>query len=138
MKKALVWALVFVLAAAAAFGLGFYTGRNTHSQAITVSAFPQPTETVAEATAMPAAIPTAVSTEASEATAAAEAGKIDINTATAAELTQISGIGEVLAQRIVDYREEHGGFTSMEELANVEGIGEKRLAAIMEAATIGG
>lgn len=57
---------------------------------------------------------------------------ININTASATELQQLSGIGESLSQRIVDYRQANGAFSSIDELANVSGIGEARLAAIRD------
>lgn len=50
-------------------------------------------------------------------------GKVNINTADAAQLEALDGIGPTLAQRIVAYREEHGPFASIEELDNVKGIG---------------
>lgn len=53
----------------------------------------------------------------------AENGKININTATAAELEKLNRIGPTLAQRIVEYRETVGGFRSIEEIQNVTGIG---------------
>lgn len=65
-------------------------------------------------------------------------GRIDINTATLQQLQLLPGIGEVTAQRILDYRNEHGYFSSMEELMNVSGIGEKKLAQIEPYVKIGG
>ncbi len=66
-----------------------------------------------------------------------EPGKININTATAAELTALPGIGEVKAQRIVDYREENGAFVSVEQLTDVNGIGEKTLEKLRDYVTVG-
>lgn len=67
------------------------------------------------------------------ATADAAAGaKVHLSTATAEQLDEIDGIGPTLAERIVEYRDAHGGFRSLEELADVEGIGEKRLATLRD------
>ncbi|MBO4898002.1 MAG: ComEA family DNA-binding protein [Clostridia bacterium] len=52
-------------------------------------------------------------------------GKININTASKAELASLPGIGEVTAQRIVEYRDEKGLFTSLEQLKNIKGLGDK-------------
>jgi len=57
---------------------------------------------------------------------------LDINTARAWELEALPGIGPVLADRIAAYREEVGGFTSIEQLMEVKGIGPKKFAAIRE------
>lgn len=51
----------------------------------------------------------------------------DLNKVTKEELMEIPGIGEVLAQRILDFRQLHGPFQSVEDLEKVNGIGEKRL-----------
>ncbi len=57
--------------------------------------------------------------------------KININTANAKLLEELPGIGPVLAERIVLYRENNGFFSSPQELVNVKGIGEKKLEDIM-------
>ena len=59
--------------------------------------------------------------------------KIHLSTATAEQLDQVDGIGPTLAERIIEYRDAHGGFRSLQELAEVDGIGEKRLATLREA-----
>ena len=57
---------------------------------------------------------------------------IDINTAEKEELTKLKGIGEYLANEIISYRDEYGGFNNIEEIMNVNGIGEKIFAEIAE------
>jgi competence protein ComEA len=64
---------------------------------------------------------------------AAPAAPISLSSATVAQLDTLDGIGPTLAQRIVQYRDSHGGFRSVEELKQVEGIGEKRFAALRQA-----
>jgi competence protein ComEA len=58
---------------------------------------------------------------------------VHLSTATVEQLDGVDGIGPTLAQRIIEYRDAHGGFRSLAELAQVEGIGEKRLATLREA-----
>ena len=64
--------------------------------------------------------------------AVAPAAPLDLNTATPEQLDQLDGIGPGMAGRILDYRKEHGGFGSVDELGEVPGIGEKRMAALRE------
>ena len=66
----------------------------------------------------------------------ATSGKLDINTATAEQLTTLDGIGETKAAAIIAYRNEHGGFSSVDELLNVKGIGEKTLQNIRKFITV--
>jgi competence protein ComEA len=56
--------------------------------------------------------------------------QISLASATVEQLDGLDGIGPTLAKRIVEYRTAHGGFRSIDELAQVEGIGDKRLAAL--------
>jgi competence protein ComEA len=62
----------------------------------------------------------------------AEGVPLDLNTATPEQLDELDGIGPGMAAAIIEYREEHDGFGSVEELGEVPGIGEKRLAALRE------
>ena len=55
---------------------------------------------------------------------------IGVNSANPDDLTPLPGIGERLAQRIIDFRESRGGFKSVDDLLKVDGIGEKKLEAI--------
>lgn len=59
-------------------------------------------------------------------------GRININTAPAEELVMLDGIGEKLAQRIIDYRTENGSFSVIEELALVKGISSKTVDRIRD------
>jgi competence protein ComEA len=57
---------------------------------------------------------------------------VDLNTATAAQLEELPGIGPVLAERILDWRTAHQRFTSVDELLEVPGIGEKVLEGLRD------
>jgi competence protein ComEA len=61
---------------------------------------------------------------------------VDLNTADLAALDTLPGVGPVLAQRIIDWRSEHGRFTSVEELGEVSGIGDKLYAQIRPRVTV--
>ncbi|MFC1400058.1 MULTISPECIES: ComEA family DNA-binding protein [Streptacidiphilus] len=56
------------------------------------------------------------------------AGPLSLNSATVEQLDALPGLGPVLAQRIIQYRDQHGGFTSVDQLRKVSGFGERRLA----------
>ncbi len=75
---------------------------------------------------------TSVSRSTSASTGVSSDGLVNINTATAAELQTLSGIGEVLASQIIAYRESNGAFSSISDIQNVSGIGEARYAAIKD------
>lgn len=67
---------------------------------------------------------------------AAESAKIDLNKATVEELITLDRIGEVVAQRIVDYREQNGPFAAIEDLKKVKGVGDKIFEANKDRITV--
>ena len=124
--------LTAVLLALAVMG-GFFMGRNTTGEPVRVitreparlpgyaqgDAAPSPDRGTPEGSGQPEQFP------------------IDINTATVEELQALPGIGKTRAEAIVAYREEHGGFTYVEDLKAVSGIGEGILANIIDYITVG-
>jgi competence protein ComEA len=72
------------------------------------------------------------------ATVAAAADPVNINTASVEQLTELNGIGEAKAKAIVAYRDEHGAFKSIDQLANVKGIGLKTVEENREMITLSG
>lgn len=58
-------------------------------------------------------------------------GRVNVNTANATELESLPGVGPAIAQRIIDYRNQHGNFSRPEDLINVRGIGKSKLAQIL-------
>lgn len=63
--------------------------------------------------------------------------RLDINTATKVQLMELPGIGEVLADRIIAYRDENGGFSSVDALMEVNGLGEQKLREIESLIKVG-
>jgi competence protein ComEA len=61
---------------------------------------------------------------------------VNVNTATLDQLESLPGIGPALGQRIIDYREQHGPFRKVEDLLNVSGIGDQRLADMRSKVTV--
>lgn len=121
LQKSEIWA-VGITAALFLLLLGFQYGARRAPAEITVTELGTPA-------------PTAVETSEPEPPADAP---ININTADEAALRTLQGVGEVLAQRIVDYRTEHGPFQSVDELTNVKGIGSGILETNRERLTTGG
>ena len=62
---------------------------------------------------------------------------LNLNTATKDELVALSGIGPAKAQAIIDYRTQHGGFKSVDELKDVNGIGARRFEKLKPELTVG-
>ncbi|HEX7484827.1 MAG TPA: helix-hairpin-helix domain-containing protein [Vicinamibacterales bacterium] len=62
---------------------------------------------------------------------------VNINTATADQLDALPGIGAKMAARIIDYRQKNGGFKKLEDLMNIQGIGEKNFLKLKPLITIG-
>ena len=125
MKKAGL-VLIIVTLLFCAFAIGFFLGRSLNNTTISVSTLP----TKAPAQETTGTDPTSTVPQITY--------PLNINTATAADFTTLPGIGETLAQNIVDYRAENGPFETLADLLLVEGIGDKKLSAILEYITIGG
>lgn len=103
---------------------------------VTSQTVPVASQTVPVTSALPVTTPpTAIVTPS---TATQPIGKININTADRNTLMTLPGIGEALAQRIIDYRTANGAFHKISDIMNVSGIGEKRYDAIKDLITTGG
>ena len=142
MKKASLILLVTTLVLAA-FTAGFFFGKNFSGTKLIIAGQGEIPATTAPAT--PSTVPSAPSgpedvfiPSVTEPAPSNPSGLLNINTATHEELCELPGIGEVLAQSIIDYRTQNGPFQSIYELTDVPGIGDKRLAAIENMITTGG
>ena len=129
MKKAM-YVLLPLLGLFFAMVIGIFVGRNSVSGMVVI-----PEVSVSQKqSADESAAPSEVNLE----SAPVIDGKININAASVSLLQMVPNIGPVLAQRIVDYRNDNGSYTVVEELLSVEGIGEKGLEQIREYITVGG
>lgn len=122
MKKGSTMILLVITAMFVAFTAGMLLGRNYSKHPVTVQ--PVITEYVSSNSAAVAAAGTNSS------------GLININTASSVLLDTLPGIGPVLAERIIEYRETNGPFAAVEDLGNVEGIGSKTLLEILNLITV--
>lgn len=118
---------VTILVVAALFFFSFVIGYNVFFVSpINVYQIQEDTAAVYE---------TGSETQSGTAVAASEEGKLNINTASSTELTKLPGIGAVIADRIVAYREENGDFDSIQDLKLVNGIGETKFNLIQDIIT---
>lgn len=152
MKNSITAILLSVTLAFAAFTAGYFLGQHSNGPDINISGIPLPTQPSTPATASTSPTsPSHASTPVHEATDPSDVPAteptsqptepdvtfpLDINTATLEQLQLLPGIGPVLAQRIIDYRNEIGGFTCVEELDEVKGIGQKILEKLLDLITV--
>lgn len=125
MKKAVLHPLLLLTIIFTAFLIGVFCGRTSDHQFLSGSA--------SQNTGI-----TYVTQQPPENTSAFTNGKLNINHAAVEDIMLLPGIGEVLAQRIVDYRNTNGPFTTINELMNVKGIGLSGLEKISSYITVGG
>lgn len=78
-----------------------------------------------------------VSAATASASVAPVAGPINVNTASAAELEALPGIGPALAERIIEYRNEHGPFSTIDALVDVQGVSERMVEDFRDQVTVG-
>ena len=148
-NKGISWLIYCIMAVLCAFSLGWVLGSGGTHETVTVQVSSQPQETKETPASQETQTPEAPQETQEEApleleeaeqqtqlSAPTEEAPLNLNTATQAELELLPGIGPVLAQAILDYRDSFGGFSSKEQLKEVSGIGEKRYAAVEALITV--
>ena len=122
MKKAGTFLLLGLTLIFVGFVIGMLVGRNIQGDAVTVQVAPEMT--------IQNTIPTA------HQDAETVAKLININTASVEMLDTLPGVGPVIAKRIVDFRNEHGPFQQVTDIAMVEGIGPEKLLTLLDFITV--
>lgn len=149
-NKGISWLIYCIMAVLCAFSLGWVLGSGGTHETVTVQVSSQPQEMQATQASQETQTPEAPEEIQEEAppeleeaeqqtpqlSAPTEEAPLNLNTATQAELELLPGIGPVLAQAILDYRDSFGGFSAKEQLKEVSGIGEKRYAAVEALITV--
>ncbi|MBQ1264329.1 MAG: helix-hairpin-helix domain-containing protein [Oscillospiraceae bacterium] len=120
-NKVLYWLIPSACALLAAVLLGFFLGRNTITKTLRVQTERTKTAEISEQ------VPVQTAT-----------APVDLNTADVQMLMTLPGVGEVLAQRIIEYRDLAEGFVFAEQLLEVEGVGEAKFAQLRPYITVEG
>lgn len=137
-ERKVVWTAVILTVILSVFTIGFAAGRRPEREGVVLISSVSEMDTMLSADQS-----AAQSTPESKAVSEPEEDTseqipdtvqfpINLNTATAEELIAVPGIGEVTAGRILEYRAQIGRFESVDELLEVKGIGEKKLASMRE------
>ncbi len=141
MSRASIWKSVVPAAVlTAVFAVAFFLGRNTVPYEISISAehpvFEEPSAQTPQES-VTRVLPEAIPDNDEFPDNADRTDKVDLNCASKEELMTLPGIGEKLAERILEYRENAGRFSAPEQIMDVEGIGEGVFEKIRESITVG-
>ena len=130
--KLLRWGLLLCCAGFLLFGLGLYFGRTTGGTVL----YQRPAAASSVAAEAPEAPEEPAAPEETETEPDGMASRVNLNTADAAALESLPGIGPALAQRIIDYRMANGPFQTTAEIQDVRGIGAGIYAEIKDSITV--